>query len=55
MPPPQPLSALQFHPSLHDEQGRLVLKNLTLPELEAWCTSIGEDGPRRAMQLWRWM
>lgn len=32
-----------------------MLKNLTLPELEAWCASIGEDGPRRTMQLWRWM
>lgn len=32
-----------------------MLKNLTLPELERWCESIGEDGPKRALQIWRWM
>ncbi|GIL50442.1 hypothetical protein Vafri_6565 [Volvox africanus] len=41
---------------LYDANGRLVLKNLTLPELEAWCVAEGEEGPaNRALQLWRWM
>ncbi|KAF6259257.1 hypothetical protein COO60DRAFT_1270164 [Scenedesmus sp. NREL 46B-D3] len=31
-----------------------MLKNLTLPELEEWCTAVGEDA-RRARQLWRWL
>jgi 23S rRNA (adenine2503-C2)-methyltransferase len=86
---------LRFPDSYYDNHSRLVLKNLTLPELEAWCTSIGqssppsrflqkhalltvvllvcsalvidapcpelleptagEDGPKRALQLWRFM
>lgn len=31
-----------------------MLKNLTLPELESWCLSVGESA-KRATQLWRWM
>jgi hypothetical protein len=27
---------------LRDSQGRLMLKNLTLQELEQWCVSVGE-------------
>ncbi|EFJ41567.1 hypothetical protein VOLCADRAFT_119662, partial [Volvox carteri f. nagariensis] len=43
-------------PGLYDGKGRLVLKSLTLPELEAWCASEGEEAPaNRALQLWRWM
>ncbi|GLI60883.1 hypothetical protein VaNZ11_003103 [Volvox africanus] len=41
---------------LYDANGRLVLKNLTFPELEAWCAAEGEESPaNRALQLWRWM
>jgi hypothetical protein len=29
--------------SIHDAQGHLMLKNLTLKELEEWCESIGEQ------------
>ena len=32
----------------------MILKSLTLPELEAWVSSIGEK-PFRARQLWRWL
>ena len=97
---------LRFPDSFYDVEGRLVLKNLTLAQLEQWCASIGErpgslsplhtsfpsprhrcagpalrrcwwtnthalhasnhapaavcgcageDGPKRAMQLWRFM
>ncbi|KAG2489539.1 hypothetical protein HYH03_011990 [Edaphochlamys debaryana] len=43
-------------PGLYDSAGRLVLKSLTLPELEAWCAAEGEPAPaNRALQLWRWM
>ena len=35
---------LRFADSYYDAEGRLGLKNLTLPELEAWCTSLGEGG-----------
>ncbi|KAG2435216.1 hypothetical protein HXX76_007299 [Chlamydomonas incerta] len=43
-------------PGLYDAQGRLVLKALTLPELEAWCAAQGEAAPaNRALQIWRWM
>jgi hypothetical protein len=38
----EPLEPLAFHPDYYDASGRLMLKNLTLPELEAWCLSIGE-------------
>ncbi len=34
--------------------GRLMLKDLTLKELEAWCLSTGETA-NRAMHLWRAM
>jgi hypothetical protein len=50
--PPHP--PLAFPPDHYDPQGRLLLKCLDLPQLEAWCASLGED-PRRATQLWRWM
>jgi 23S rRNA (adenine2503-C2)-methyltransferase len=46
---------LRFPPEYYDGPGRLMLKCLTLPELEAWCASVGEDGRRRGAQLWRWM
>lgn len=29
--------------SLCDSEGRLMLKNLTLPELQEWCTAVGEQ------------
>lgn len=48
------LEPLAFHPDYYDASGRLMLKNLTLQELEAWCISIGEDR-RRALHVWRWM
>ncbi|KAI7844767.1 hypothetical protein COHA_001649 [Chlorella ohadii] len=51
----RPQGELRFPYSYYDGEGRLVLKNLTLPQLEAWCASIGEDGPKRALQLWRFM
>ncbi|KAF8072775.1 rlmN [Scenedesmus sp. PABB004] len=42
--------------ALHDAAGRLMLKNLTLPELEEWCASVGERRPAaRARQVWRWL
>ncbi|KAG1668029.1 hypothetical protein FOA52_006562 [Chlamydomonas sp. UWO 241] len=37
-----------------DAKGRLMLKSLTRPELEAWAVSLGETA-NRALQLWRWM
>lgn len=39
---------------MYDTQGRLMLKGLTLPELEDWALSVGET-KNRAVQLWRWM
>lgn len=54
-PAAAPLAPLRFPPSYYDAEGRLMLKCLTLPQLEAWCGSIDEDPARRAMQLWRWM
>jgi 23S rRNA (adenine2503-C2)-methyltransferase len=51
----RPEGELRFPDSFYDGEGRLALKNLTLPQLEAWCASIGEDGPKRALQLWRFM
>jgi hypothetical protein len=39
-----PMSALcctACRHGLYDSQGRLMLKNLTLPELEEWCTAVG--------------
>lgn len=47
-PPPQhvQLQQLSFahRPGLYDSSGRLMLKNLTLPQLEEWAASIGEQG-----------
>ncbi|KAK9804264.1 hypothetical protein WJX72_003906 [[Myrmecia] bisecta] len=40
--------------NLPQAQGCAVLKNMTLPQLEEWCLSLGER-PQRAHQLWRWM
>lgn len=37
---------------MYDKSGKLLLKNLTLKELEEWCASVGES-PRRARQLFR--
>jgi 23S rRNA (adenine2503-C2)-methyltransferase len=39
--PPPPLS-FAGRPELYDGRGRLMLKSLTLSELEEWCGSIGE-------------
>lgn len=36
-----PLSFAARH-GLQDAQGRLMLKNLTLPELSEWCESVGK-------------
>ncbi|KAG2493191.1 hypothetical protein HYH03_008611 [Edaphochlamys debaryana] len=48
---PVPLS-FEHRPNLRDARGRLMLKNLTLPELEEWCAAVGES-PRRGKQLYR--
>lgn len=37
----RPQGELRFPDSYYDNKGRLVLKNLTLPQLEQWCASIG--------------
>ncbi|GIL77975.1 hypothetical protein Vretimale_7376 [Volvox reticuliferus] len=50
----EPPLSFSHRPGLFDEAGRLMLKNLTLPELEEWCLSIGEP-PKRAKQLYRWL
>ena len=44
-----------FPRSYYDAHGRLMLKCLTLSELERWCESIEEHPKKRARQLWRWM
>ncbi|KAL4549249.1 hypothetical protein Ndes2526B_g04280 [Nannochloris sp. 'desiccata'] len=49
------LMAKEFPASYYDKTGKLMLKCLTLPELEQWCESIGEDPSKRAIQIWRWM
>lgn len=51
---PAVLPPLSFdhRPALRDGTGRLLLKNLTLPELEEFCESIGEP-PRQAQRVWR--
>lgn len=43
MPPGAAAPPLSFlHRSgLHDSVGRLLLKNLTLPELQEWCEAVG--------------
>ncbi|EFJ46352.1 hypothetical protein VOLCADRAFT_105556, partial [Volvox carteri f. nagariensis] len=51
--PPAPLS-FSHRSSLLDGNSRLMLKNLTLPELEEWCISVGEPA-KRAKQLYRWL
>ncbi|KXZ48715.1 hypothetical protein GPECTOR_26g618 [Gonium pectorale] len=48
-----PLS-FEHRPGVRDASGRVGLKNLTLPELEEWCVSVGEP-PKRARQLFRWL
>ena len=50
-----PLMAKEFPASYYDKTGKLMLKCLTLPELQDWCESIGEDPSKRAIQIWRWM
>ncbi|KAG1672219.1 hypothetical protein FOA52_002920 [Chlamydomonas sp. UWO 241] len=55
-PQPQPLPRFDA-PDRHgvrDATGRLLLKNLSLAEMEAWCVSVGER-PSRAPQLFEWM
>lgn len=49
--PPVPQLPLSFagRPGLYDGRGRLMLKCLTLPELEEWCESIGEAPRRRGL------
>ena len=49
------LTPKQFPAGYYDSSGRLMLKCLTLPELEEWCGSIGEEPVNRAIQIWRWM
>lgn len=51
----QLMAAKEFPASYYDKTGKLMLKCLTLPELEQWCESIGEDPSKRAIQIWRWM
>ena len=36
---------------MRDGEGRLLLKNLSYPELEAWCASTGES-PLLSLLLW---
>lgn len=43
---PPPLS-FSHRPGLYDKGGKLMLKNLTLPELEEWCVSVGEGGAKQ--------
>ncbi|KAG2436286.1 hypothetical protein HXX76_006597 [Chlamydomonas incerta] len=50
---PVPLS-FEHRAGLRDAAGRVMLKNLPLPELEEWCASVGEP-PKRAKQLYRWL
>lgn len=52
--PPQ-TGPIQFPRNYYTADGLLMVKCLTLPELEAWCASIGEPPAKRALQLWRWM
>jgi 23S rRNA (adenine2503-C2)-methyltransferase len=53
---PRPPLSFEGRAGLRDSRGRVMLKNLTLPELEEWCGHIGEPQPRRrALQIWRWM
>ncbi|GAX77170.1 hypothetical protein CEUSTIGMA_g4615.t1 [Chlamydomonas eustigma] len=40
--------------SIRDNTGRLMLRNLTLQELQEWLISVGER-PNRAEQLFRWL
>ncbi|KAF6266180.1 hypothetical protein COO60DRAFT_1633214 [Scenedesmus sp. NREL 46B-D3] len=49
--PAVPLSFAD-RPGLLDAEGRLMLKNLTLEELQEWCEAAGH-GSKRASQLWR--
>ncbi|MEW5315536.1 MAG: hypothetical protein WDW38_006957 [Sanguina aurantia] len=37
--------------SLTDTTGKLMLKNLTLPELESWCLSVGGERKARSPAL----
>jgi hypothetical protein len=38
---PRPPLSFAGRPGLHDEEGRVLLKNLTYDELEEWVESIG--------------
>ena len=44
--PPPPACTCRRRPGLRDSQGRIMLKNLTLPELEEWVESTGGGGGR---------
>ncbi|GLI63461.1 hypothetical protein VaNZ11_006434 [Volvox africanus] len=50
----EPSLSFSHRPGLFDEAGRLMLKNLTRPELEEWCLGVGEPA-KRAKQLYRWL
>ena len=43
---------LDAREGMRDEAGRLLLRNLTLAELEEWCESVGE-APARARHLYQ--
>ena len=57
---PTPPAAQPWPPFLdpregvRDTNGSLLLRNLTLSELQQWCESIGETS-RRAHHLYRWL
>src|SRR5690625_6613704 len=38
-----------------DEEGRVLLKSLTQPELAEWLTQELGEKPFRAKQIWRWL
>ena len=57
--PTAPAAAVIVYPpfldareGMRDEAGRLLLRNLTLAELEEWCESVGE-APARARHLYQ--
>lgn len=47
-----PMPEVDFMPP--PASSKTLLKNMTLPQLEDWCESIGEKRSR-AMHIWRWM
>ena len=43
------------HKLLHDAQGRIDLKSLSLPELREWVSAELGERPFRAQQIWKWL